>query len=99
MFQTLKNRLRLMRLVIQPLIPALAAMAFAANVNAQWSVADDFEGATLSARWNLTNGIVLRNTGGARGTRGFASLGGRGDTLEGKLAADAATVGLSDFYV
>ncbi|MDB6111141.1 MAG: hypothetical protein JWR69_2891, partial [Pedosphaera sp.] len=100
MFHTLKIMLRLTQSIIQPSIRAFAVLAFAANVNAQWSAVDTFEGAKLSTMWRHTNGVALRNTGGAKGTRGFASLGKHGDMLEGRLtAAGASPVGLSDFYV
>src|SRR5437867_4373163 len=100
MFHILKIMLSLVRSIFRPSIRTFAVLAFAANLNAQWSVVDSFEGAAISSLWTRTNGIVLGASGGAKGTRGFASLGKTGDMLEGRLAAAGEpTVGLSDFYV
>jgi hypothetical protein len=89
-----------MQPIIQLSVCALALLAFALNVSAQLIGVDTFETSTFSPMWSHANGVIIQATGGADGTRGFASL-GNGDTrLEGRLVvAGVPTRGLSDFSI
>jgi hypothetical protein len=89
-----------MQQLIQLSICALALLAFAINASAQLIGVDTFETSSFSPMWSHTNEALLQATGGANGTRGFASLGPKGQKLEGRLAlAGGSTGGLSDFDI